>query len=145
MILISFSESGLLDESASLSVLLTAAVLILLVLMALAVICCRQKRRGGGKLPPNPPSQSNGGADKALMEQRPACRQQQHEVKIVVNKMDDLLNHNTHQGWKFMSCSHCQKLGQQASWLLIGCTRVKNQSWKPGQQADPTLDHDYNS
>ena len=23
------------------------------------------------------------------------------------------------QGWKFMSCSHCQELGQQASWLLI--------------------------
>ena len=26
------------------------------------------------------------------------------------------------------SCSHCQELGQQASWLLIGCTRVNNQS-----------------
>ena len=24
------------------------------------------------------------------------------------------------QGWKFMSCSHCQELCQQASWLLIG-------------------------
>ena len=23
------------------------------------------------------------------------------------------------QGWKFMSCSHCQELCQQASWLLI--------------------------
>ena len=32
------------------------------------------------------------------------------------------------QGWKFISCSHCQELGQQASWLLIGCTRVNNQS-----------------
>ena len=32
------------------------------------------------------------------------------------------------QGWKFMSYSHCQELGQQASWLLIGCTRVNNQS-----------------
>ena len=31
-------------------------------------------------------------------------------------------------GWKFMSCCHCQQLGQQASWLLIGCTRVNNQS-----------------
>ena len=31
------------------------------------------------------------------------------------------------QGWKFMSCSHCQGLGQQTSWLLIGCTRVNNQ------------------
>ena len=24
------------------------------------------------------------------------------------------------QGWRFMSCSHCQELGQQASWFLIG-------------------------
>ena len=32
------------------------------------------------------------------------------------------------QGWKFMSCIHCQELCQQASWLLIGCTRVNNQS-----------------
>ena len=31
------------------------------------------------------------------------------------------------QGWK-MSCSHCQELCQQASWLLIGCRRVNNQS-----------------
>ena len=30
----------------------------------------------------------------------------------------------TDQGWKFMSCSHCQDLCQQASLLLIGCTRV---------------------
>ena len=33
-----------------------------------------------------------------------------------------------YQGWKFMSCSQCQDLGQQASWLLIGYTRVNNQS-----------------
>ena len=32
------------------------------------------------------------------------------------------------QGWKFMSCCHCQELCQQASWLLIGCTRGNNQS-----------------
>ena len=32
------------------------------------------------------------------------------------------------QGWKFMSCSQCQELCQQVSWLLIGCTRVNNQS-----------------
>ena len=32
------------------------------------------------------------------------------------------------QGWKFMSCSHCQELCQQASWLVIGCARVNNQS-----------------
>ena len=29
---------------------------------------------------------------------------------------------------KFLSCSHCQDLCQQASWLLICCTRVNNQS-----------------
>ena len=27
-----------------------------------------------------------------------------------------------------MSCSHCQNLCQQSSWLLIGCPRVSNQS-----------------
>ena len=32
------------------------------------------------------------------------------------------------QGWKFMSCSHCQELCQQASWLPIDCTIVNNQS-----------------
>ena len=31
------------------------------------------------------------------------------------------------QEWKFMSCSHCQKLCQHASCLLIGGTRVNNQ------------------
>ena len=34
----------------------------------------------------------------------------------------------TEQGWKFFSFSHCQELCQQASWLLIGGTRVNNQS-----------------
>ena len=33
-----------------------------------------------------------------------------------------------YQGWKFMSYVHCQELSQQASWLLIRCTRVNNQS-----------------
>ena len=32
------------------------------------------------------------------------------------------------QGWKFMSCSQCQESCQQASWLLIGYTRVNNKS-----------------
>ena len=32
------------------------------------------------------------------------------------------------QGRKFMSCSYCQELCQQASWLLIGCIRIYNQS-----------------
>ena len=34
----------------------------------------------------------------------------------------------SHQGWKFMSWSLSRELCQQASWLLIGCTRVNNQS-----------------
>ena len=29
---------------------------------------------------------------------------------------------------KFMSFSHCQELCQHARWLLIGCTRMNNQS-----------------
>ena len=33
-----------------------------------------------------------------------------------------------YQGWNFVSCSHCQELCQPASWLLIGCTIVNNQS-----------------
>ena len=51
------------------------------------------------------------------------------------------------QGWKFMSCSHCQELGQKASWLLICCTRVNigTTNQKPVQQVDQTLDKDYNS
>ena len=48
------------------------------------------------------------------------------------------------QGWKLISCSHCQELCQQASWLLIGCTRVNNQS-EAREQVDPTLDNYYNS
>ena len=30
--------------------------------------------------------------------------------------------------WKLLSSNHCQELGQQASWLLISCTKVNNQS-----------------
>ena len=32
------------------------------------------------------------------------------------------------QGWKLMSCGHCLEFCQQVTWLLIGCTRVNNQS-----------------
>ena len=32
------------------------------------------------------------------------------------------------KGWQLLSCSHCQELGQYASWLLIGYTRGNNQS-----------------
>ena len=47
------------------------------------------------------------------------------------------------QGWKFMSRSHGQELGQQASWLLIGYTRVNNQS--EARKVESTLDSDSNS
>ena len=42
------------------------------------------------------------------------------------DEVSDLLKLD--QGWKFVSCSHCQELCQQVSWLLIGCTKVNNQS-----------------
>ena len=32
------------------------------------------------------------------------------------------------QGQKFLSCSHCHELCQQVIWLLVGCSRVNNQS-----------------
>ena len=35
---------------------------------------------------------------------------------------------NSTQGRKFVGCSHCQELGKPAYWLLIGYTRVNNQS-----------------
>ena len=37
-------------------------------------------------------------------------------------------NYERTPGWKFMSCSYCQDLCHQASWLLIGYTRENNQS-----------------
>ena len=43
-------------------------------------------------------------------------------------RSDDNVNQETSQEWKLMSCSHCRELCQQKSWLLIGCTRVNNQS-----------------
>ena len=48
------------------------------------------------------------------------------------------------QGWKLMSCCHCHELCQQVSWLLIGCTRVNNQS-EARSVSWPILDNDYNS
>ena len=43
------------------------------------------------------------------------------------NNSDDVsttiyVSSGNNQGWKFISCSHCQELCQQESWLLIGCT-----------------------
>ena len=49
----------------------------------------------------------------------------QTEVELTRSEADSALVDSIYisQGWKFMSCSHCQELGQQASWLLIGCSR----------------------
>ena len=39
-----------------------------------------------------------------------------------------LLDLFSHLGWKLLSFSQGQELGQQASWLQIGCTKGNNQS-----------------
>ena len=44
--------------------------------------------------------------------------EQSVEVPTVKVKEDPTASGD--QGWKFMSCSQCQELGQQASWPLIG-------------------------
>ena len=51
-----------------------------------------------------------------------------HEKSFHVAPSKDHICDICSQGWKFMSFSHCQELGQQATWLLIGYTRVNNQS-----------------
>ena len=47
-----------------------------------------------------------------------------------------------HQGRKLLSCSHCQGLGQQASWLLIGFSSVNDQS-EARSASWPNSWHDY--
>ena len=56
-----------------------------------------------------------------------------HKVLEMANKMNLVeymsVKYSMIQEWKLMSCSHCQDVGQQASWLLIGrYTIVNNQS-----------------
>ena len=34
-------------------------------------------------------------------------------------RLDEMHHIDDEEGRKFLSCSHCQELGQQASWLLI--------------------------
>ena len=46
------------------------------------------------------------------------------------------------QGWKFMSCSHCQELSNLLIWLLIGCSLLCSQSGA-SLLFDPTLDMTY--
>ena len=81
--------------------------------------------------------------------QEPACLLTQlltittaHKFPSQMTQTGDLFDRyqiSSSQGWKFMSCSHCQKLCQQASvsWLAA-------QEWttnqKPGQQVYLTLD-----
>ena len=42
--------------------------------------------------------------------------------KVTDASLKNILDKCGGQGWKFMSCSHCQESGQPASWLLVGCT-----------------------
>ena len=59
----------------------------------------------------------------------PLLLQHAQDVQCHVLEYAILFRSNrVHQGWKFMSCRHSQELGQQASWLVIGCTSVNNQS-----------------
>ena len=60
---------------------------------------------------------------------RPGSRGSEGEEITVMPDIPEHLEEDE-QGWKFMSCTslyHCQELGQQASWLLIGYTRQNNQ------------------
>ena len=91
----------------------------------------RQRRRRHNSLPSDlaagdadfRPSWENDVYGNLLLEE--AFRSQSiPNVASSAYSMDPILG----QGWKFMSCSHCQELGQQASWLLTGYTRVNNQS-----------------
>ena len=54
-------------------------------------------------------------------------RPRKHAPKIPLPPLYVFIRNLLHnQGWKFMSCSHCQKMCQQTSWLLIGCSSVNN-------------------
>ena len=63
-------------------------------------------------------------------------KKQQEHLKTELSSAKERINvdprrwsYDLHtQGWKCMSCSHCQEFCQQASWLLIGYTRVNSQS-----------------
>ena len=56
-----------------------------------------------------------------------ALKERGHKVELV-DAFGSVVNGISVQGWKLMSCSHRQGLGQQAWRLLIGWTRVNNQS-----------------
>ena len=86
-------------------VLIIALTCVLLLVTTVAVVCCLQKRRKQPPTPPASPPASNIEVQDALMDgkkphselyhqQRPIYRNNDN-IKIVVNKMDDLLNHNT--------------------------------------------------
>ena len=83
------SETGLLDESASVTVLIISLAVVLLLLAAATIFYCAKKRR---KELSSAELQKPLGDPKTL-EQRPIFRE--NNMKIVVNKMDDILNQNT--------------------------------------------------
>ena len=50
----------------------------------------------------------------------PTILQERNQIRIFVGQSNEEEEEEGGQGWKFMSCSHCQELGQQAwagSWL----------------------------
>ena len=49
-------------------------------------------------------------------------------VAIASDKFMESIEMITAQGWKFLSSSQCQELGQHVKLLLIGYKRVNNQS-----------------
>ena len=60
-------------------------------------------------------------------------RHLEHQLDRLYNGLEDGTSiediEEAFQGRNFMSCSYRQELGQQViRWLLIGCTRVNNQS-----------------
>ena len=64
-------------------------------------------------------------AELGKLYDHPAAALQAAQAAMTAQRVANTI---TGQGWKFMSCSHCQELVQQASWLLIGYPRVNIQS-----------------
>ena len=80
------------------------------------------------------------GAAQDLIDMLAASRQELVDVIAAVQQM------RTNQGWKFISCSHCQELGQDLlTWLRIGCCYISCSQSGAGLLADTNLDNGYNS
>ena len=92
------------------AVLIIAFAAVFFISSILGVCCCLQKRR-------KQPSPLNIDVQKALMDQKPPTSAEHQRpnyrtndnLKIVVNQMDDLLNHNTHTLQQAGSPHSCKK------------------------------------